>query len=128
MGRYYSGDIEGKFWFGVQPSDDADFFGGQQSEPAEILYSFSEDDLPSIREGIAQCMAALGDRTAKLDAFFAPDGKGSQGYNDQTVAEALQLPETAVREVLAWYARLELGRKILACVEEKGACCFEAEL
>ena len=27
MGRYYNGDIEGKFWFGVQSSDDADFFG-----------------------------------------------------------------------------------------------------
>ena len=27
MGRYYGGDIEGKFWFGVQSSDDADHFG-----------------------------------------------------------------------------------------------------
>jgi hypothetical protein len=27
MGRYYHGDIEGKFMFGVQSSDDADFFG-----------------------------------------------------------------------------------------------------
>lgn len=25
MGRYYNGDIEGKFWFGVQSSNDADF-------------------------------------------------------------------------------------------------------
>ena len=29
MGRYYNGDIEGKFWFAVQSSDDADFFGQQ---------------------------------------------------------------------------------------------------
>ena len=27
MGRYYNGDIEGKFWFAVQSSNDADFFG-----------------------------------------------------------------------------------------------------
>ena len=27
MGRYYSGDIEGKFWFAIQSSDDADYFG-----------------------------------------------------------------------------------------------------
>jgi hypothetical protein len=27
MGRYYHGDIEGKFWFAVQSSNDADFFG-----------------------------------------------------------------------------------------------------
>jgi hypothetical protein len=27
MGRYYTGDICGKFWFGIQNSDDADHFG-----------------------------------------------------------------------------------------------------
>jgi hypothetical protein len=27
MGRYYSGNIEGKFWFGTQSSDDATNFG-----------------------------------------------------------------------------------------------------
>ena len=27
MGRYYRGDIEGKFLFGIQESNDADFFG-----------------------------------------------------------------------------------------------------
>jgi len=27
MGRFYSGDISGKFWFGVQNSDDASHFG-----------------------------------------------------------------------------------------------------
>jgi hypothetical protein len=29
MGRYYSGDIAGKFWFGVQDSTDAENFGGK---------------------------------------------------------------------------------------------------
>ena len=28
MGRYYSGDINGKFWFGTQSSGDASHFGG----------------------------------------------------------------------------------------------------
>jgi hypothetical protein len=36
MGRYYYGDIQGKFWFGVQNSDDASYFG---VEP-EYLYEF----------------------------------------------------------------------------------------
>ena len=31
MGRYYSGDIEGKFWFGIQESNDADNFGVEGS-------------------------------------------------------------------------------------------------
>lgn len=34
MGRYYSGDIEGKFWFAVQPSD-APSLGKQIEECVE---------------------------------------------------------------------------------------------
>ena len=37
MGRYYYGDINGKFWFGVQSSTDASNFGGE----AEELYCWS---------------------------------------------------------------------------------------
>ena len=29
MGRYYDGDIEGKFWFGIQSSADGEFFGAR---------------------------------------------------------------------------------------------------
>ena len=43
MGRYYNGDIEGKFWFGVQDSDDASFFGGEKVEPNYIEYYFEKD-------------------------------------------------------------------------------------
>jgi len=38
MGRYYDGDIEGKFWFGVQPSNDGEFFGCVEQEPTDINY------------------------------------------------------------------------------------------
>ena len=40
MGRFYSGDIEGKFWFGLQPSDAPSIFGGTEQEPAYITYDF----------------------------------------------------------------------------------------
>ncbi len=43
MGRYYSGDIEGKFWFGVQSSDDADFFGVTGYAPETLEYYFEKD-------------------------------------------------------------------------------------
>ena len=39
MGRYYSGDIEGKFWFAVQSSDDADNFG-VEGDSAFLNYYF----------------------------------------------------------------------------------------
>ena len=151
MGRYYSGDIEGKFWFGVQGSDDASFFGGEESEPNFVNYYFTEEDLPSIKEGVEKCRAALGENKEKLDAFF----EKSMGYTDGDVGVALGLepppkesrhepkadgsvshgwygldaPERqTVSKALEWYARLELGEKILKCVEEKGECSFEAEL
>jgi hypothetical protein len=128
MGRYYSGDIKGKFWFGVQPSDDADFFGGQQSEPAEISYSFTGDDLPTVEQGITKCIAELGDNKAKLDAFFGEGGKGHEGYRDEMIATELSISEDAVRGVLAWYARLGLGIKIRDCIKEQGDCSFDAEI
>jgi len=133
MGRYYSGDIEGKFWFGVQASDDADFFGGQQAEPSSIQYAFSEDDLPNIRQGIADCLVALGDNKEKLDFFFGEGG----GYTQEKLSQHLGLPfnsgdpesrDNPVTNLLEWYARLELGEKILRCVEKKGSCDFEAEV
>lgn len=128
MGRHYSGDIEGKFWFGVQSSDDADFFGGMGAEPRELHYYFTEDDLPAIEEGIKECKAELGRHKAKLDAFFEPQ----TSYTDEQLSDYLGLPhdeyDKAARRVLEWYARLELGEKILACVKEKGECAFTAEL
>ena len=56
MGRYYQGDIEGKFWFGVQSSDDANNFGGSeievQDEDGEVMeleYFFNKEDLGRCR-------------------------------------------------------------------------------
>ena len=42
MGRYYYGDIQGKFWFAIQSSDDATYFG---IEP-EYIYEFLECGCP----------------------------------------------------------------------------------
>ena len=54
MGRYYSGDIEGKFWFGVQSSDDASFFGGVIEEPTEINYHFNtKEDIKKVVSGLS---------------------------------------------------------------------------
>ena len=120
MGRYYSGDIEGKFWFAVQSSDDANFFGVEGCEPNYIEYYFDEDDLPKIKAGIKKCKEALGKNKKKLDKFF----KANEGYNDEMLTKA---GFTNVRELLAWYARLILGEKILDCVECNKDCSFTAE-
>lgn len=138
MGRYYSGDIKGKFWFAVQTSDDASFFGGSDEEvyyqdengedwnpePSELEYFFQSGDLEEIEHGIEECLSELGENKEKLDAFF----EKAMSYNDTRVSEALKIDAKEVKPLLEWYARLELGIKIRDCVKEKGQCSFTAEL
>jgi hypothetical protein len=124
MGRYYNGDIEGKFWFGVQPSDDASFFGGEEQEPGFIRYYFGKEHLPEIKDGLKKCLEELGVYKKPLDDFFAENNM----YSDETLRKQLDVTEKTVRELLEWYARYELGKKIEKCVKENGSCEFDAEL
>ena len=43
MGRYYWGDIDGKFAFAIQSSNDADFFGVQGYQPEQLQYNFEAE-------------------------------------------------------------------------------------
>jgi len=123
MGRYYTGDIEGKFWFAVQSSDDADFFGSSGYQPSALEYFFDEDHLPEIKKGIKKCEKALIKWKPKLDKFF----KENNGYNEKMLEDQINLKADESREVLQWYARLHLGNKILKCVEDNKECSFTAE-
>ena len=139
MGRYYSGDIEGKFWFGVQGSDDAIHFGGtadyidgegevvdedEQDEAVEMYFHFGQEDVESIKEGIQKCLDELGENHEKIEKFF--DERDS--YNDEILANALETSVPKTRSLLEHYARLGLGLKIENCVGENGECNFTAEL
>ena len=139
MGRYYSGDIEGKFWFAVQNSGDATHFGGthdfidgegevldedDQDEAVEMYFHFDQSHMEEIQNGITLCLEQLGDYREALDNFF--ERKGS--YNNQSLAKELEISEAKVDKLLPPYARLILGLKIEHCVGENGECNFEAEL
>lgn len=132
MGRYYQGDIEGKFWFGVQSSDDANNFGGSEIELQdedtediyELEYFFAKEDLGTINEGIQTCITDLGVYKPKLDEFFS----ASNSYNPDELAKQLGVGQAKYRDLMESYARLHLGEKIKKCVEEKGECRFTAEL
>jgi hypothetical protein len=119
MGRYYQGDIEGKFWFGLQPSDAASRFGGQEFEPQYIEYYFSEDDLTEVNEEIDRIIAILGDKKKIIEDFF----ESKMSYQDKDLTD-LGITEDILRE----YADLKLGIQIRDCVVEKGHCNFDAEL
>jgi len=124
MGRYYSGDIEGKFWFAVQDSNDADFFGVEGSEPDLLSYYFEEEDMEGVEEGIAKCLKELGEYKEKFDEFF----KDNNGYNNEMIMKEFEIGLIEVKRLLEWYARLELGEKIQKCIKEQGYCEFDAEL
>jgi hypothetical protein len=119
MGRYYEGDIEGKFWFAVQASDAASRFGGIEC----LHYYFSEGDIPTVKEGIEKIKKELGEHKNKLDKFFKKNG----AYNEEMLIE-YGFPKDKIRHLLSEYADLHLGNQILDCLEKTGECSFDCEL
>lgn len=129
MGRYYYGDIEGKFWFAVQPSDAADRFGVCGQTPNYLEYYFDKESLSNVEKELKNIEKDLGDYKQKLDDYFT----NGPGYNPQELSEALGLPNTTkgdveLRYILGLYADYELGVKIRDCIKENGECSFDAEL
>ena len=128
MGRYYNGDIEGKFWFGVQSSDDADFFG-KEGEASHINYYYDEEDLTTIEKQLKFCEETLGKHFKEIKKFFSDLDKSKRsGYNNEMIEKSLKVSSKRVTFILTWYARWVLGEQIRKCVKEKNQCNFEAEL
>ena len=119
MGRFYSGDINGKFWFAVQSSTAADRFGAKYCEPYYVEYFFGESHLEECEAEIQRILDNLGESKQILDDFF----KKNYGYNDKMIAEL-----GVDRQDLEDYADLELGIQIRDCIKETGECYFKAEL
>lgn len=118
MGRYYSGDIDGKFWFAVQSSDAADRFGVTGERPNTLQYYFSEDDLDNVNAEINRIKEKLGFKLVVIEKFF----RDNSGYDDEMLAKA-----HITNKELSEYADLQLGIKIRDCIVEIGQCSFEAE-
>ena len=119
MGRYYSGDIEGKFWVAVQPSNSADRFGVKGFQPNYLEYKFYEEDKPNLEAELKRIEKSLGDQLEKFDEFF----EKHTSYRDEMLAEnGISVSK------LGDYADYKLGQKILECLNNLGYCEFEAEL
>jgi hypothetical protein len=124
MGRYYNGDISGKFWFGVQSSDAADRFGVTGQTPNYLEYYFNEDDLTDVQEELERIRETLGDYLPKINQFFSE----RNGYTDEQLAEYLEVEYVTAKYLLMEYADLELGLKIEKELLETGSCEFQAEM
>jgi hypothetical protein len=119
MGRYYDGDINGKFWFGTQSSDAADRFGFAGCEPGYLEYNFDKSHLEMVEAEIVRIEEFLGDKKKAIDEFF----EVRNSYNDEMLLEIGITPEE-----LSEYADLGLGIEIRDCIKKLGYCSFEAEL
>jgi hypothetical protein len=118
MGRYYSGDIEGKFWFALQSSDAADRFGVVGIQPSILNYYFDESDLDGVEGEIKNIEESLGDKLQVINKFF----EERNSYSDEMLKEA-----GITQDELSDYADLGLGKKIRDCIVDQGYCSFDAE-
>ena len=121
MGRYYRGDIEGKFWVAVQSSDDGEYFGMRDSQNYIEYYS---DDLELAEEGVKECLQILGKYKKEIDKYFTE----YSSYTNEELAKTLNISVDNLTEVLEWYARLLLGNKIVACKQEQGYRLYSAKI
>jgi hypothetical protein len=119
MGRYYSGDISGKFWPGIQSSNAPERFGCDPQEPPVVYYCTS--DLESCQQELAAIEAKLGRKMKTLQNYF--EKQGGSFYNSRAIELMGISPED-----LSDYADYELGKKIEATLIQRGICCFEAEV
>lgn len=126
MGRYYNGDIEGKFWFGVQSSTAPERFGARKSDPGYINYSFESNDLKKVDDELKEIEVKMGVYLEALDDFFS----NNNGYNDQMLTEYAKSKNLGQKKIIAMledYADYKLGVKIRNCIQKRGYCDFTAE-
>tara|TARA_R100000951_G_scaffold32192_1_gene27470 strand:+ start:3344 stop:3769 length:426 start_codon:yes stop_codon:yes gene_type:complete len=141
MGRHYDGDIEGKFWFAVQSSDDGEYFGAiditEENTDSDYHDGFVDyviyfSDIDRVKDGIDLCKRQLRGNYLILNEFFL----SNNGYNDEMIIEHYQktrgihINEGFLREQLTIFARLDFGTQILLYFNENPGedCHFTAEM
>lgn len=126
MGRYFDGDIEGKFWFAVQGSDVPERFGARICEPTCIEYGF--DELEPVKKELAKIKKGLGEKFNILHDVFSK--KDSRGYNDKQVQDAfaekdMEITAKDVRQCISEYADWQFGERVREYMEdEDNPCCY----
>ena len=116
MGRYYSGDIEGKFLFSIQSSDVADRFGVVGQSPATLIYSFGTEDLENVENELRKIIKKFGAKFFKIRKFY------SRNFNCESLNKEIK------HDDLSEFADLKLGFQIRRCLKLNNYCEFEAEL
>jgi len=123
MGRYYSGDIEGKFMFAVQSSDAPERFGAVEENPGYINYYVPSDAIDEVRNELDSITKLSGDQIERVQNMF----DNEMGYNDDTMKKY-----GVTKQGLSEYADYRLGKQILEFLEDERnegyGCTIKAEL
>ena len=122
MGRYYEGDIEGKFAFAIQSSTAADRFGVQGTTPHYVEYYFDTENLDDIRSELKSIEKTFGKNKNAILSYY--DLKPDMNIWTYLSKGGITIPPENVSDLYDYI----LGRQILECVLEKGDCSFTAEL
>ena len=109
MGRYYNGDINGKFWFGVLPSNAHERFGATEYPSGYINYEISRDSYDDICNTLIEIESTI--PVQRIKEFF----ENNNGYNDEMLLKA-----NINRGQLEEYAYYELGASQISLMKMNG--------
>ena len=119
MGRYYNGDVEGKFAFAVQDSNAHERFGALEMDSWHIDYVVYRDNYTKICEELESI-----DKSSieKVDKMFSKEN----GWNDEILAR-----HNVTLEDLSEHADYRIGVQLKEFFDNHphvDECRFEAEL
>ena len=126
MGRYYNGDIDGKFWFAVQPSTAGERFGAKEISPYYIEYEIDRED--SYNDIVKELKSIESNDAIKRvdDMFKMLQLLKGNGYDDDTLKQ-YGVKEKDIEE----YADYELGKQIKNWFDDnpdRDVLSFQAEI
>ena len=130
MGRFYNGDISGKWAFAVQSSETPKRFGGEETT---IEYGICNND--AFQEAMKKIKTSLGESIKIFDEFFAK----KSSYNNEKLVEFFQEKGTNytdnismvdIEYLLPNYVDYQFGLKVAKYFEESGEeyCSIVSEL
>jgi hypothetical protein len=128
MGRYYNGDIEGKFVFGSQSSAAADRFGVTGQTPGYLEYYYDETNLDDLETELKEIENSFKEYKIPLLAYY--DLFGVNDDVEITFEEYIKKGNLKAMDnkKQSDFNDYRIGRKILDCIKEYGECSFTAEL
>lgn len=124
MGRYYSGDIEGKFLFAVQSSNAGERFGAVEEDWPYTPYIVYRESYSEIQQELDDIVST--GSVKKVDDFFEELAQKGRGYNDSDLEEA-----GILKDDMSEWADHRLGKQIKDWFDDnpdEDVLRFEAEL